>query len=172
MKALAEHPDRQAADIVRLLLLTGARRGEVLAARWADVDLGKGIWSKPPSSTKQKDAPRGAAVRTGPRAAERASASEQAGKPARARRIRVPRHRRERPHRRDQEGVAALIKAAGITGLRIHDLRHSFASAAGIGGASLPLIGALLGHASPATTHRYATCSPTRSVRRSSASAS
>ena len=50
IKALAEHEDRQAADIIRLLLLTGARRGEVLAMRWADVDLSEGTWSKPPSS--------------------------------------------------------------------------------------------------------------------------
>jgi site-specific recombinase XerD len=51
--ALAGHPDRQAADAVRLLLLTGARRGEVLGARWADIDLTAGSWSKPASSTKQ-----------------------------------------------------------------------------------------------------------------------
>ena len=44
-KALAEHPDKQTANIVRLLLLTGARRGEVLAMRWADVDLGTGVWT-------------------------------------------------------------------------------------------------------------------------------
>jgi site-specific recombinase XerD len=44
----------------------------------------------------------------------------------------------------------------GITGLRIHDLRHSFASQLVSGGASLPLIGALLGHSNPNTTHRYA----------------
>ena len=49
-----------------------------------------------------------------------------------------------------------LTKAAGITGLRIHDLRHSFASQLASGGASLPLIGALLGHSNPATTSRYA----------------
>jgi integrase len=51
---------------------------------------------------------------------------------------------------------ATLCKAAGITGLRIHDLRHSFASQLASSGASLPLIGALLGHANPTTTHRYA----------------
>jgi integrase len=50
----------------------------------------------------------------------------------------------------------AITKAAGITGLRIHDLRHSFASQLASGGASLPLIGALLGHSNPTTTHRYA----------------
>ena len=55
-KALAEHPDKQAADVIRLLLLTGARRGEVLAMRWADVDLTEGTWSKPASSTKQREA--------------------------------------------------------------------------------------------------------------------
>ena len=53
--ALAAHPDKQAADIVRVLLLTGARRGEALSMRWADVDLTAGTWSKPASSTKQKE---------------------------------------------------------------------------------------------------------------------
>ena len=52
--ALAEHPDQQAANAIRLLLLTGARRGEVLSMRWADLDLTEGKWSKPASSTKQK----------------------------------------------------------------------------------------------------------------------
>jgi len=51
---------------------------------------------------------------------------------------------------------AALCKAAGIEGLRIHDLRHSYASQLVSGGASLPLIGALLGHSNPITTSRYA----------------
>lgn len=46
---------------------------------------------------------------------------------------------------------------AGLPGVRLHDLRHSFASfAAGGGGLSLPMIGKLLGHAQPATTARYA----------------
>ena len=49
-----------------------------------------------------------------------------------------------------------ICKAAGITGLRIHDLRHSYASQAASGGTSLLMIGALLGHSNPATTHRYA----------------
>ena len=48
-----------------------------------------------------------------------------------------------------------ILKAAGITGLRIHDLRHSFASELVSSGASLPLIGSLLGHWSTQTTSRY-----------------
>ena len=49
-----------------------------------------------------------------------------------------------------------ILKAAKIEGLRIHDLRHSYASLLASSGASLPLIGAMLGHSSPATTARYA----------------
>jgi len=49
-----------------------------------------------------------------------------------------------------------ITKAAGVTGLRIHDLRHSFASELVSSGASLPLIGRLLGHSDVKTTSRYA----------------
>ena len=52
-RALAAYSDQQTANIIRLLLLTGARKGEVLAMRWDDIDSA-GIWSKPASSTKQK----------------------------------------------------------------------------------------------------------------------
>jgi integrase len=51
---------------------------------------------------------------------------------------------------------AVILRDAGITGLRVHDLRHSFASQLVSSGASLPLIGALLGHSNPNTTARYA----------------
>jgi integrase len=51
---------------------------------------------------------------------------------------------------------ANICRRAGISGLRIHDLRHSFAAELASGGASLPLIGALLGHSNPLTTARYA----------------
>ena len=152
--ALAEHPDRQAADVIRLLLLTGARRGEVLAARWADIDLTAGIWSKPPSSTKQKEhhqAPLSAPARqllseireqhTGKRHPLGEYVFPGGGSTGHV--VEVKRAWRQ------------LCKAAGITGLRIHDLRHSFASQLASGGASLPVIGALLGHSNPATTHRY-----------------
>jgi integrase len=49
-----------------------------------------------------------------------------------------------------------ICRAASITGLRIHDLRHSYASALAGDGASLPIIGALLGHTQAQTTQRYA----------------
>ncbi len=53
-KALNEHKDKQAANIIRMLLLTGARRSEVLGARWGHINLETGVWTKPGSETKQK----------------------------------------------------------------------------------------------------------------------
>jgi integrase len=53
-RALDECSDWQSADIIRLLLLTGARRGEALQARWEDIDLVSGTWRKPGATTKQK----------------------------------------------------------------------------------------------------------------------
>jgi integrase len=50
----------------------------------------------------------------------------------------------------------SIRKRAGLAGLRLHDLRHSFASVGAIGGLSLPIIGALLGHKHAMTTARYA----------------
>jgi integrase len=151
LQALAGHHDRQAANIIRVLLMSGARRGEVLAMRWADLDLTAGTWSKPASSTKQKEA------HTVPLSAP-------------ARQLLSEIHKQQRPRGKyvfpstgktghvtePKKFWAALCKAAGISGLRIHDLRHSFASQLASGGASLPLIGALLGHSNPTTTQRYA----------------
>ena len=55
----------------------------------------------------------------------------------------------EKPWRR-------IRKAAGLDDVRLHDLRHSFASVAASGGQSLIVIGKMLGHSQPATTARYA----------------
>jgi integrase len=52
-EALNVHDDQQAANIIRLLLLTGARRGEVMAATWNQFNFETGIWTKPAATTKQ-----------------------------------------------------------------------------------------------------------------------
>ena len=157
VKALATHADKLAADVVRLLLLTGCRRGEALAARWADLDLGKGVWSKPASSVKQNtphEAPLSAPARQLLSEIRDAHAAKHRKRPLGE--YVFPSHGAE-GHRVDiKRDWRQLTKAAGITGLRVHDLRHSFASQLASGGASLPLIGALLGHSNPTTTHRYA----------------
>ena len=153
-KALTEYPDQQAANIIRLLLLTGARRGEVLSMRWADVDLGEGNWSKPPSSTKQNQAhqvPLNAPARQLlseilERQTEGRGSAPTFVFPSSAASGHIT--NLKRPWRQ-------ICRSAEITGLRIHDLRHSYASELVSGGATLPLIGALLGHSNPATTARY-----------------
>src|SRR5271169_1000474 len=53
-EALAAHPERTSANAIRLLMLTGARRGEVLGARWDMFDLDTGVWIKPSAHTKQR----------------------------------------------------------------------------------------------------------------------
>ena len=60
-----------------------------------------------------------------------------------------PRHDLKRPW-------DAVTKRASVTGVRLHDLRHTYASFGAGGGLGLPIIGRLLGHSQPATTARYA----------------
>jgi integrase len=147
--ALDQEQDQQAADIFRLLLLSGARIGEVLSARWEHIDLGAGTWSKPHPLTKQ--AKRHTVPLSGPAvelltALRRRTNSEWVflGPGATGHRIAT------------FKAWNRVRKAAGLAGFRIHDLRHSFASELVSGGASLPLIGRLLGHSDPSTTSRYA----------------
>lgn len=144
--ALAEHRDQQAADIIRMLLLTGARRGEVLAMRWADLDLEAGVWVKPAATTKQKklhrvplSAPARQLLAGIPRTGEHVFST------------------RDGEHRREIKGSwAAICRAAKLEAVRVHDLRHSYASFLVSAGLSLPVIGALLGHTQAQTTARYA----------------
>jgi integrase len=149
-KALAELPDQGAANAVRLLLLTGARRGETLAAKWTDFDLDSGSWTKPASTTKQEK------THTVPLSdAARQLLREMQDEADDGAVYLFPGQRT--PHRLDiNEAWGALRKATGIGDLRLHDLRHTFASVLASAGLSLPVIGALLGHSTPVTTHRYA----------------
>jgi integrase len=144
--ALAELRDQGAANAVRLLLLTGARRGELLAARWADIDLDAGVWSKPAATTKTKALHR---VPLSKAACQLLTEMrEQADSdwlfPAR------------QGHRTDiKDAWEVLRKAADIPDVRTHDLRHSYASILASSGLSLPIIGQLLGHTTAQTTLRY-----------------
>jgi len=149
-KALAELPDQGAANAVRLLLLTGARRGETLAAKWTDFDLDSGVWTKPASTTKQEK------THTVPLSdAARELLGEMQDEADDGAVYLFP--ARRTPHRLDiNEAWAELRKAANIPDIRLHDLRHTYASVLASAGLSLPVIGQLLGHSSPITTHRYA----------------
>jgi len=61
-----------------------------------------------------------------------------------------------KPHTATGRAFKEACKRAGITGVRVHDLRHTFASVAAMAGLGLPVIGAVLGHRQSATTQRYA----------------
>jgi integrase len=156
VQALASFSDQQTANIIRVLLLTGCRSGEALGMRWAEITLTEGIWMKPGSTTKQKTdhvVPLSAPVRQ--------LLSEIQAEQLRTRRTLpeyvFPSSVSDAGHRAEiKNGWASICKTAKISGLRAHDLRHSFASQLASGGASLPLIGALLGHSNPTTTQRYA----------------
>lgn len=147
--ALTEHRDQQAADIIRLLLLSGARRGEVQAMRWVDLDLDAAVWTKPSAHTKQRKTHRvplsDAAALLLRDLRRQATLGAEFVFPG-----------RDGGHRVEIKGNwAAICKAADISGARIHDLRHSYASILASAGLSLPVIGSLLGHTQAATTHRY-----------------
>ena len=61
------------------------------------------------------------------------------------------------PYRLDLDDAwGVLRKTADIPDVRLHDLRHTYASVLASSGLSLPIIGALLGHSTPTTTARYA----------------
>jgi integrase len=150
--ALASHADKQTADIVRLLLLTGARRGEVLSCRWADLDLDGSVWIKPGSTTKQRT---DHVTPLSSETVELLSGIRAAQLKAKLGEFVFPGPGGTRHQVDIKKGWASLCKVAKISGLRTHDLRHSFASFLVSSGASLPLIGALLGHSNPTTTARY-----------------
>ena len=148
--ALDEHPNRQAADVFRLLLLTGARKHEVLSATWQQFDLAEGTWTKPAATTKQRtehQVPLSAPARqllARRREQGKATTFVFPGPGPRGYRTSV---------KRDWQ---AVCRAAGISELRVHDLRHSYASQLASAGVGLHVIGRLLGHTEPQTTHRYA----------------
>jgi integrase len=145
---LADCKVRSSADLFMLLLLTGARVGETTAARWTDINLTTGIWSKPSHHTKTKkthhvplSAP---AKELLERIRDRQNGSVTHVFPDRKRRQTL------------MKDWAEICKEAKLTNVHIHDLRHAHASLLASAGFSLPVIGKMLGHVQASTTQRYA----------------
>ncbi|WP_111735817.1 tyrosine-type recombinase/integrase [Roseovarius amoyensis] len=151
VRALDADPDQRAAGIIRICMLTGARVGEVRQARFEQFNLELGIWSKPAAITKQ-------------RKIHRVPISEDVAAIVRQRLLLVPKGNPwlfpgdvpGQPVREIRRFWKRIQKEAGIEDARIHDLRHTFASLLVSGGASLEMIGKLLGHTQMQTTQRYA----------------
>jgi integrase len=148
--ALAEHHNREVADALRLILLTGARKSEVLSATWSQFDFGTGTWTKPGATTKQKTdhiIPLSAPARQLLAQIRERSSSPKFVFPG-------PGPTGHRTNLKRDWG--RICREAGIVGLRVHDLRHSFAAQLASAGVGLHVVGGLLGHTQPQTTSRYA----------------
>ena len=131
---------------IRLLLLTGCRKGEILNLRWSEVDLEA-------NELRLRDS------KTGPRtislspeaAAVLAAVPRVAGNP-----FVIAGKVKGKPMRNLNDPWDIVCERAGLEDMRIHDARHSYASRALALGESLPMIGRLLGHTQVETTARYA----------------
>lgn len=138
--------DSSAVAAIRLLLLTGARLREILRLEWSMVDLERGMLHLPTSKTGRKSIIVGAGALSLLASLPHIDGSS----------FVLPGRDPKKPRADLKKPWASVCRAAEIEGVRIHDLRHSFASVGAGGGLSLPVIGALLGHASPDMTARYA----------------
>ncbi len=156
LKALDELNDRLSVASIKLLLFTGCRRNEILSMRWDQVRLEEGRIFLP---TTKNGRSRSVLLNT---KAREILESLQAGKgddrrtrdsdfvfPSRAGTRKGYIYDLRKPF----ETACAI---AGVEGLRIHDLRHSFATIAIMGGASLYDVQKLLGHSDISMTQRYA----------------
>jgi integrase len=170
--ALDAYPDQDAADALRLLIVTGSRPHEVMGAEWPQFDLWRGTWTKPSHHTKQKKEEH---VPLNPSALMilRRMWEQRTGKylfpgrdpgddqPARARTTLRNAWRQVCK----AAGFATEYSVKGKRGkplprwkptVRVYDFRHTFASHLVSRDYSLHLVGKLLGHTQAATTFRYA----------------
>lgn len=131
---------------IRLLMFTGARLSEILTLKWEHVDIENGVLRLPDSKTGQKvvflNAPALEVLYGIPRI--EGNSYVICGEKDGAHLVNL------------QKPWGRIRKNAGLEDVRLHDLRHSFASVAASGGLSLPMIGKLLGHTQAETTQRYA----------------
>jgi integrase len=167
-----DEDDVSARNALLLLMLTGSREGEVLKAEWEEFDLQRGVWTKPSHHTKQKKDEHiplsGPALKllesmmpmnaTGPlfpglngeaRTTLRrpwVQACKAAG---------LVKEDLIDGKRKGKDGEPETLTRYRPT-LRIHDLRHNFASHLASNGVSLQVVGKLLGHTQASTTMRYA----------------
>jgi integrase len=138
--------DRYAIAAIRLLMLTGGRLRELLNAKWEYVDFDRGMIFLPDSKTGRKPIYLSAA------AAEILSALPRVdGNP-----YIFPGEKEAQPRADLKRPWDAICEAAGLDGVRLHDLRHTFASVGAGASLGLPIIGKLLGHSQQSTTQRYA----------------
>jgi integrase len=135
-----------AALAIRLILLTGCRKSEILSLRWEHVDFDRSMIHLPDSKTGQKSVYLSPAVVELLRGTPRTSGSAWV----------IEGHQRGRHLVNMDKPWRRVREAAGLDDVRIHDLRHTYGGEAAGAGLSLHIVGRLLGHKQAATTQRYA----------------
>jgi integrase len=147
LKAAGEaKANSHALAIIRLLAFTGARRNEIESLKWSEVDLARNVLRLEDSKTGAKVIPLAPAAKL-----ILAEAPHIEGSP-----YVFPAVSGEGHYQGIGKVWRAVRKAAKLEDVRLHDLRHTFASYGAAGGLSLHIIGKLLGHSQAATTQRYA----------------
>lgn len=136
--------------IVMLLTLTGVRKANAIQAEWAEFDLVRGLWNLPANKTKQKK------PQTIQLAQEVLNLLQQLPTRGTEAAYLFTNPRTGKPYQSIYQSWDSMRKRAGLSHVRMHDLRHTFASLLINGGASLFLVQTALGHSSPQTTLRYA----------------
>jgi integrase len=136
--------DSHAAAAIRLLIFTGARLREILHLQWDQVDLQRGLLFLADSKTGAKTIVLNAAAATVIENIKRIGNYVIAGRD------------NDKPRSDLKRPWELVSEHAGLAGVRIHDLRHSYASVGAGSGLGLPIIGKLLGHSNSKTTERYA----------------
>jgi integrase len=141
---------------IRLLILTGCRRNEILELEWKDVKLERAMLLLPKTKTGARpvylSAPAISVLEALPKVAKNPF---------------VIVGNKEGQHLVNLRKVwVRICKVARLRDVRLHDLRHSFASVGVSGGASLAIVGNLLGHTKSSTTEKYShlAADPVRAV--------
>ncbi len=140
--------DGDAQRISQLVWLTGARRGEIEGLKWSEVDFNFGMLRKETSKTGAKVIPVGRAALQILNDQRQWTSSNQIWV--------FPGSKGDGHFDGLSKEWGRIRRLAKIEDVRVHDLRHTFASVGAGGGIGLPLIGGILGHRQASTTQRYA----------------
>lgn len=148
LEALKKAQSKVVPDIIELLILTGARKSEVAGLKWEELDLIKGVWVLPPERNKAKT------KKTIP--LSKAAVTLLNRRKGNDSEYVFPNPDTGEPLKHFHSTWDRIRKKAGIPDVRIHDLRHNFASLLINSGRSLYEVQKLLGHSQISTTQRYA----------------
>lgn len=153
LAACDKSPDAWLGNYVRLALYTGMRRGELLSLRWANVDLDAKVIRLEALATKAR---RARAIPICQPALDILDRMHSEAHAASSDELFMPGSPHTSKETRHAAAFAVAVKVAGIEDFKGHDCRHDCASALAQKGVSLQVIGAILGHSTPAMSQRYA----------------